>query len=948
MQFIKNELIHLMDVKNFLPIAANSKKIVCIGVDGPTASGKTIFAELLKDELEKCSNKNVQIVPLDSLLVERSLRENSLQRISNAGIPFEHEAELHMEFRKLNKLLKLIRMAKKGLSFDRSVTLKNLYSREDEGRCTGELNFDICDESILIFEGHYTTRPEFSDVLDRNFILLAERDELIKRKIDRVAAYRDKKEVTDYFDLIDEPSYLSNYYRFADQSSSIIDNSDFSHPRLVDYNHIKTLLDASKFSQDKSILVDQINEFIFGVHGLSKFLFGKDDKLKNLLQDLNDLENLKSRNVVSEKLGLNGIPHEIVYFDYISSNNSEVGLYLSLLGKNIIWIIRKNFREVSHLIFWEGGAFKIQDCHIERLSSEKSKNKPFQDGFEDFWNTIYEGKGFATHLLLNKKIENGEYGYCFMNNSRRVSFLATALAYTQFSTRSLGDFFVVSSRGCLPDKIEELTASPEIIDLSKIKLSLSPIKSLEIDTISYLLTQDFLILKKTLDRNAIKELREIYFNSEDEEIRSVIITGLLHQDNAPFVSTKLRDFLQFSSGFFPSSMSRLYSLKKMGLESTNVMAANIYDLTRDPVDSTAYLECAIENSYPTILQVSLNAAGQSETDESGIETIGYLRPKNGIFDFTNSICDTVVDLLQSPYVNKLPPPFFGIGLDHVDVRGDNPSGRSSRFVQQANDTEAITHLTLDGSGHFKPINKSRNELFNAYVKVFKTSLSFLEINKNINVDLEFCTGELNYIGEETDPHYPDGEEMSILPACFEHSFDDLMDQEWSVALSNNLKLYVGNLGTTHHGKDNSSSLNLHLAEEWQNSLSGTNFVSPVLHGTTGSYEETFKVAAKSCQKINIAGSFLKVFLENLNTGQKKDLGFTGFDDKSKFLCVNMHRIKKDKVKNTKNALKNEFTKYCRVNDVRPISKHSEQLVRKPLFGRNSISAYIFSRLEQML
>ena len=37
------------------------------------------------------------------------------------------------------------------------------------------------------------------------------RIELIKRKIERVAGYRNKGEVEQYFDLIDEPSYLSNY-----------------------------------------------------------------------------------------------------------------------------------------------------------------------------------------------------------------------------------------------------------------------------------------------------------------------------------------------------------------------------------------------------------------------------------------------------------------------------------------------------------------------------------------------------------------------------------------------------------------------------------------------------------------------------------------------------------------------------------------------------------------
>ena len=479
-------------------------------------------------------------------------------------------------------------------------------------------------------------------------------------------------------------------------------------------------------------------------------------------------------------------------------------------------------------------------------------------------------------------------------------------------------------------------------------MSLNTINYQETETDYYYLTQDFLILKQRLNNKVIQELRDIYFNDENQEVRNAIMQGLLNKDNVPYVPAELHEFLNFSFGFFPSSMSRLYSVKRMGLENTNVMAANIYDLSEDPIDSSVYLECAASNSYPTILQISLNAVGQSETDSKGLEIIGYLKPRNGIFDFTNSICNEIVKLLSKSESGKLNQPFFGIGLDHVDVRGDVPSGRARRFSDQAIKTEAVTHLTLDGSSHFQPLDKSKDELIDAYVKVFKTSLSFLNIEQLNDIDLEFCTGELNYIGEETTPHYPDGEEMSLLPVCFEQALIGIMNPELKATLSNCIKLYVGNLGTTHHGRDTIGSLKLNLAEDWQNSLSGTNFVSPVLHGTTGSSEETFDTAAQSCHKINIAGSFLKVLLESLNPAQKTQLGFTKFDDTSKFLCRNLHKIEKSKVEDTRKALKNEFVRYCNINNVRSISKQTQKFVRKPFFGRNNIAVYIFSRMEQML
>ena len=105
----QNKILELKSVRDKIRFAINSKQICCIGVDGPTASGKTVFAEILKKEIQKYSDKNIEIIPLDSLLIERSLRK-SLQNISKVGIPFEHEAEIHMRFSKFKKFLDLIKL----------------------------------------------------------------------------------------------------------------------------------------------------------------------------------------------------------------------------------------------------------------------------------------------------------------------------------------------------------------------------------------------------------------------------------------------------------------------------------------------------------------------------------------------------------------------------------------------------------------------------------------------------------------------------------------------------------------------------------------------------------------------------------------------------------------------------------------------------------------------
>ena len=944
----KNQILELDEIKKSIRYATTSNNLVCIGVDGPTASGKTIFAEILKEKISNISDKKVQIVPLDGLLIDRIYREKSLQTISNIGIPFEHEAEIHMRFSKFDDLLNLIRIRKKNLSKISNIILNNLYSRSDKGKCSGKLNINLSNKTVLIFEGHYTTRPEFEEVLDINFILLANRDELIKRKINRVANYRNKSEVVDYFELIDEPSYLSNYYRFASEESKIIDNTNFLNPFSVNYNHINNLLNTEKFLNTKRISSNKIKEFIFGLHGLSNYDEYQTKDFQKLLSDLNNIEIQESTKSISNLFNINRIEHEIIYFDFINRNRIEIGLITKLFRKNIFWIISKAYGIKKHLISWEGGIFKIENGFIEKLSFLKEETFIGTKQKEDFWQNHLDGKAFISSILIEKSTNLFNKAHCFLEDSIRVSYLATALKYTQYKCKSLGDFFAISLRGTLEENIERITSIPSTFKVNKFSFSKGKEHHFYKKTKDYFLTSDFFILYKKLNKEIVMELEEIYFKSNDQNLRSAIFTGLLNEENEPFIPELIRNHVKYSIGFLPISMSRLYILRRMGLEESNVLAANIYDISQDPIDSTAYIKGALENFCPTILQISLNAAGQSEIDSNGSMKIGYLQPEKGINDFTNSISEAIVNILEKSDFKTDNPPLIGIGLDHVDVRGNNPAGRTSRFLKEALNTECITHITLDGSENFKPRNKNLDEIFNAYVKVFKTALGFLEKNNIKGIDLEFCTGELNYIGNESTPHYPDGKEMALLPICFSTALSGEKDQIYNVNLLNYLKLYVGNLGTTHHGNDEENSLKIHLANDWQKYLEGTNFISPVLHGTTGSTTNTFKLASKSCQKINIAGSFLRILLDNLDNSQKEVLDYSVFDAKSKFLCSKLGLIKKSQLNNVHEVLKSEFVRYCNINDVKSISKRNEKFVRKTLYGRNKISKYIFLKLYKIL
>ena len=85
-------------------------------------------------------------------------------------------------------------------------------------------------KSIVIVEGHYSGYNEIYNYLDYNILLLADKHELLKRKIDRVKNYRDPKETAKYFELIDVPSFINYLTRFGNNYNMIVDNSNYFQP----------------------------------------------------------------------------------------------------------------------------------------------------------------------------------------------------------------------------------------------------------------------------------------------------------------------------------------------------------------------------------------------------------------------------------------------------------------------------------------------------------------------------------------------------------------------------------------------------------------------------------------------------------------------------------------------------------------------------------------------
>lgn len=294
--------------------------------------------------------------------------------------------------------------------------------------------------------------------------------------------------------------------------------------------------------------------------------------------------------------------------------------------------------------------------------------------------------------------------------------------------------------------------------------------------------------------------------------------------------------------------------------------------------------------------------------------------------------------------------FYGIGLDHIDIKGDKPNGRSKRFLKKSLNTKSITHLTLDSSLLFDAKNDELKKLNKVYKKIFHHSNLLIKDTDFLNCDLEFCTGELNYFAEKNTFHYPTKHEIAMFEKIYNSSLDEIFYKNnfLNLFLKNKIKLYVGNLGTTHHGDDKDKNLKIDLGKEWNEANKHRNFISPVLHGTTNSKGILFKKASKHCLKINIAGTYLKVLFSNLDREIKKKIKFIKFDKNTKYLAYKLRDIPFEKKTKSTKLLEKKFEKYAHLNNYKDLKIKNLNEIRKSTFYLKDVSEMLLSDLKKLI
>jgi hypothetical protein len=911
----------------------------CIGIDGATATGKTILSKILKARIEKNCKIKTEIFQLDGLLKNRSFREKQVSILRKNKQKFFYEAEEHMDFDKIKKMLNKIKDQKLSKIKSNYVTLNNLYSREKNGRCVDKKTLNL--SQVLIFEGHYTSQNLISDYLNLNIILFANRNEILKRKITRSEKYRNSKDVIEYFDLIDQPSISYNFLRYNNSKFFLIDNSNINKPKKINHFAAKNILNISSQTKNK-VRRKYADKFLFNINN------NLDSKANKIIKKIIKIKKIDEF-ILEEFLNKNNINYsKYLFTENINQNLKQNCFFIKIDNKVFYLIVDK--RDSKFLLSFDHGLFLFNKTFVINLGVQTSKNLKLLSNIKIYKKKfIYSQSGLFENIF---KYENFFVNFCYLKLIYTESdkhFLYNFFLHSGIKSSFLSDFCILHLNSVDEKVLKKNNINVNLNYFTELNTShnYNFIKDKNIYTSkSFNITHNHGIILKKINKNNYDELVSLIL-SNNYFIRKNIFNALL---NYKFLNQKKRKSLNFFLNkylkIYPTSFSRLYSLIKLLNLPVGILANNVYDLSDFSSDISSYIHASNKFKLPFIIQSSLNAIGQKEKYYS--KTIsGYLKPADGPKSYIKSISNTILNINKTQKLSNL---FYGIGLDHVDLNGDTPKGRTKRFLKKSLSTNSITHLTLDSSKLFNVKSDKLKNLFKTYQKVFDHSNKLLLGTNFYNCDLEFCTGELNYIGKSKKIHQPSILEVSMFEKIYNTSLDKVFKKNITLnqELKNKIKLYVANLGTTHHGKDTEKNLKINIAKDWNLSNQKTNFISPVLHGTTESKNYLFKEASKYCLKVNIAGTYLKILMNNLYNYIKKEIKYDGFNKDTKYLAFKLKDYNRQSKLKDSMALEKAFLKYTKLCNYKDINIINLNDVRSSSYYLSNISEKMTVELKEKL
>jgi ribulose-phosphate 3-epimerase len=927
-------------------------QVLTVAIDGPTASGKTILTNRLAESL-KSKGHSVFCYRVDWALAARNLRVEDLNQIKKRNVEFEFEAEFHMRMDKPLDFLNQVRLfneRSKNTPSSITLSLEGLYSREHGGTTTETAQCELSPGLIVLMEGHYTLRSELDELIDLNVLLLADYEELLARKVNRVKDYRGGEEATDYFWRIDIPSFVNHLSRFRLNADIAIDNTNYLMPVLLSSSDVK------EWSRQKRAVeylkpsigplsLDQLPEHMFSCSHLKHPEMGSlvrlavqsvmnwDASVGRYLRT--SIDQLDSDLETLGEQAMNGLNFQAQesHFEFRLTHNDSlynvyhrklplsigIGIFDKFEETSLVEIVADVFQnEVLLKMFWAGG-HKI--LSVERRLGEIAKHQNYQI-FDKTQDQAYGGlcagesvsaliptdftipaflKGISYERVLigkenevisasfglDKILRDGGVWVQRFALFSELRFFQTVLRRMGVSTVQAGSYLI-----CLRHDSKKLRDAFKKFSASWTR------KLLKREWIEISENQADLIVKR--ERAQARQTVNMscrHFSMKDGHLFSRFMFGSASEVEEALIELKAlmlspirllrKRAYQFLSDFMPSlglqvrdlwvdvgetaaKEITLENLLKLGPtilaevylwlsireESSSVLGANVYDIRRESLDVRAFLQAASIQGAPIVLQSSLNAIGQNEKVSDGAESAGYLGLLNGPEDFVQVCLKEARDMFL---MTGKRPPLFGIGLDHVAAAHDAPEGRAKRFIERVLRTGHLTHIVFDGAAKFDSPTDLDDDLERAYAKMGHYAASLLGRSEDYwLIDKEICGGELNYIESTKRALIPSGYQMRL----FMEQYQKALREKGQLVQLSRPTLFIGNLGTTHHGRDLEIP-KVGVSQEWREELKSENFVSPVLHGTTNSHNQVLAKASVGCHKINVAGNFLKVLVDHL-------------------------------------------------------------------------------------
>lgn len=869
-------------IDRILATAEFNGNFCIIGIDGPTASGKTTLADALQQEFLK---KNIPCIVyrLDWTLCDRKLRMNDLKNLVNKKCPFEYETSLHMDLSKAADFLKKVEQYRYKNFIEKEINLYNLYNRDDEGRCTGKQSFLLKRNMIVVVEGHYTHHHLLRRYFDMNYMLTAHAGELLKRKKLRVAGYRKHQTAEDYFNLVDIPSFRHYYFQnkafikdiylnesFIDQVKLTSENTEHILFPISDPDHLD-------LSPDVYIVPPTLNGFK-DTSATIRFFFSQLNPLHAKLVALWGVKPEYRETSFTEQIKLlsGKIGFRLAFTSFDPWQSNLFHYQFGIENDDFCFLVLGNLKEIKVLSVSD---FSWQ-VFVQQADTTKSKSAT---GFELYQNNnthigrqhiivpnhflipcCFQDKKNFTHIFYEKELHFGEQlsalvseqsFFAFKTKDRKKkNFYNKLFKKTGFQTFfSLNYIFACN----IQDKkvqtaFEELKRRFQPFKPHESKPDKS-ISSRELSLAGLIHTDGHFIFSSQLNP---KLLIQVYKKASPEyrnKITKAISIqypdllfdqGVTSKDYINCLPVPLQEF------YFALSLSGRGALPFI----------SIYHSSGNSIDIQTYINYFFKAAKPFGLQASMNALGTA-----GMNIHGYLHI-NGPQEFSRIIKENIIGFIKNHPGKQIPP--WGLGIDHAASHFDNCI-KGLQFIKEAHKTEWITSYCIDPSGFYsKGITDDANKKTSKFLN--KTLQQIGPANK----DLEF------YIGNEAILKNAPYDIVTNVYKKIVSIFYQIACQK----TRHDCYLLGPFLGTQHH--QSHDKLQFDISEKIFQACTDYGFAGNVLHGTSFTpFQDISEIIKRHCIRINYAGKLLESIVIALPEEARNFLGKTQKEQKQRISAV---------------------------------------------------------------